>query len=383
MKRYRLRIFLWVGSISTALLIGAIFILLRLYEEAGFQSYEATAYIYTQNAPTNTKTPLFTSTPTRTATITFTPTNTLTPTRTLTPAPCALSLPNSTTIYEFPSFVNFRHNTSLEAGNTVALFRLKDEPWWFVRSGEKEGWVLIQKNVVPGCPNLQEYGLESIQANKQSWPVIFEDTFEFQSNDWKIVGDTPKWIPSSLIDKQGSVVTDALTLGYRMTLFSQDSNTQIRLDKKIDKPEWDLMTSFQYAALSENSYFGIRIYSTTQDEHILEFRVYPLSCKYAVYSLSGEKQSKLEKEGVLQAEACKSGMEFKEGDNPVAVPYGFLNLTVTNQPQKNSVKFLLSFNGFPGGLEISTPGENYHEVTLGLVSARMRSYLDYFVITGQ
>ena len=135
----------------------------------------------TAKAPTYTPTFPPTYTPTLRATITPTSTLTLTPTLTSTATPCSITLPTATMVYAFPGFVNFEKNFSVPAGEATTQFRLTNEPWWYVEVGERAGWIVAKQDLLAVCPSLPGYSLAKVQPANQSWPLLYEDTFEVQS----------------------------------------------------------------------------------------------------------------------------------------------------------------------------------------------------------
>jgi len=376
MSRYNLRISLWAALFAICLfgIIGTG--LFSRYDNAIFQSQLATSSALTREAPTATATPV------------FTPTSTQIPTITPTPTPCTLSLAGIT-LYEFPSFVNFNGNINSNQGEAIVQFRLKDEPWWFVKISEDSGWILAPQDLARNCTFIPEENLASLQSVQQTQNLFFEDTFEVQFIDWQRSGEfSPRWLSSILRDNNNQIILDALAHGNRLWLASQPrlSDPQIVLSKTNSAREWTVIASFQYAAVGGDNYFGIRLISTKSENSSLELRLYPSpsQCKYEVASYSNSSPGgRVERSGSLASTFCTLGKRFQEPNNSSSlVPYGFLQIDVTQQADRQAIKFAFSFNGSPfSGVELSDPNQMYLDTNLGLVSAEMRSYLDYIVIT--
>lgn len=389
MQRYNQKVFIWTVGFAVLLFGIAGTSLFSEYDNVVEKSRSATLIALTLNAPTATATLSPTKAPTYTPTITFTPTLTFTPTMTSTSVPCSVSLPGTTTLYAYPSFVNFNKNFLVK--DVVALFRLKDEPWAYVKAGGQAGWIVMQQDFQKECSSLLEYSLASLQSVGQPASVLFEDTFEVQSIDWKISEqDSLSWSSSSLVDEKNRTWLNALTHGNQLQLPAQSfqSIPQIELNSPSFASEWTLSTSFQYASVGSDNYLGVRLISAKSENTSLEFRLHPsiIQCKYEVVSIiDGKANDKPERSGALPLEICKLGLKFQEPTkNSLLVPYGFLQLHLVYQPARQSVRISFSFNGSPlATMEITDPEQNFAEIRLGLTSVQVRSYLDYIVITGR
>lgn len=347
-------------------------------DNAIYQSQQATVDFYTQHAPATTSTLLSTRVPTSTATIT--------PTLT----PCTLNL-SSSTLFTFPSLVNFRGNSTINENGVSVLYHLRNEPWWFVNTSKGQGWILDPNSLEGNCSSVFEEGLAGIQSFEEYQYPLFEDTFETQIIDWQRSEEfTPLWKPSSLKDENDLVLLDAPALGTRLWLEDQPrgSNSQLILDNNISASDWALTTSFQYALVGGGNYFGIRLNSAKLEKSSLELRLYlsPAQCKYEIASyFELNPNGKVERTGVIDSTFCKLGKSFQEPNNStLLVPYGFLQLKVTHITDRQAIRLLFSFNGSKfSGAELPDLNGIYENITIGLVSAEMRSYLDYIVITSR
>lgn len=380
MNHYNRQIIFWVACVFLAGIVPISGWFVYSRDDAEYKSFEATAFVETQNAPTLQ--PTLTSEPT----ITLTPTPTVSPTTTITPVPCIVTFPRDVTLFALPGFVNLPKNQNLKSGSNIyVFFRLKDEPWWYVNSGEHTGWIFTQGELGNECSSL--LSVNSLAYIRQDEPAIlpvFEDTFEIQSTKWQHTSGEQKYVKERLLNQESRIGLDENTHGTWWTLSRQQEKNpapQVNLDVTVEKREWALLTLFQYSLIGDG-YLGIRISSELNQDESLDIRFYPGPCRYEIYSVAKE-VLKLERQGTLVAEACKQGIRFPEASSGLQVPYGFFRLDIVNQEQDKSLLFTITFNGASTKAEIADLQGRYRQVKIGLTSANMRSYLDYFLIAGK
>lgn len=382
MNHYNRQIIFWVACVF---LVGIVpisgwFVYSR--DDAEYKSFEATAFVETQNAPTLP--PTLTSEPT----ITLTPTPTVSPTTTITPVPCIVTFPSDVTLFVLPGFVNFPKNQILKRDSNInVFFRLEDEPWWYVNSGKQTGWIFTQGELGNECSSqLSANGLAYIRQDTPAILPVFEDTFEIQSSKWQHLSGEQIPVKESLFNQESRINLNENAHGTWWKLPSQEKNAapQVSLDVTIEKTEWSLLTLFQYSLITDAAYayIGVRIFPEVHQDESLDVRFYPHLCRYEIYSVAND-VLKLERQGTLVAEACKQGIRFPEASSGLQIPYGFFQLDIANQKQDKSLLFTVTFNGASTKAEIADLQGKYRQVKIGLTSANMRSYLDYFLIAGK